>query len=141
MGIVVHVVVVAGCCSLEQHIKFPLSLHLLLSLLFNTATQFYFCVMPQLSAINTQYFEVILPLTRLCSGNELKFGYYLRTGGKAGAILAQELAGEAAPLSLTTTVGRQKSGKGNKRVTPDTDSRGSHTFATHRSVILDHFPQ
>ena len=72
--------------------------------------------MPKLSAINTQYFEVILPLTRLCGGNELKFGYYPRTGGKAEAVLAQELAGEAAPLSLTTTVERQKSGKGWRKV-------------------------
>ncbi|KAL7846547.1 hypothetical protein SRHO_G00215270 [Serrasalmus rhombeus] len=55
--------------------------------------------MSMLPAINTQYFEVILPLTRLGSGNEPKFGYYPRTGGKAGTVLAQELAGEAAPLS------------------------------------------
>ena len=26
-------------------------------------------------------------------------------------------------------------------VTPDTESKGSHTFATHRYVILDHLPQ
>ncbi len=28
-----------------------------------------------------------------------------------------------------------------KRVTPDTESKDSHTFATHRYVTLDHFSQ
>ena len=87
--------------------------------------------MPKLAAINTQYFEVILSLTRLCGGNKLKFGYYPRTGGEANAVLAQELAGEAALLSLITTVERQKSGKG---------SNAQRKFGYKEKFLQEHKP-